>query len=124
LALSLPVANVSHDAGAPGLGGVVIAAAAFSAVPALLMAALAANRVQGVAVMKIVGLPLYLPLASWFLPDAVRWIFAPLPSAWTAWALWAASASTALAAAFTSVAVTVVIAVPLTRRFLTRASRA
>jgi hypothetical protein len=124
LAVSLPVAGVVHDAGALGLVGVVIAAAAFSAVPALLMAALARNRVQGVAVMKIVGLPLYLPLASWFLPGAVRWVFAPLPSAWTAWALWAASASTAVVAAFTSVAVTVVVAVPLARRFLAAATRA
>lgn len=124
LAVSLPVAGVTHDAGALGHVGAIIAAAAFSAVPALLMAALAGNRVQGVAVMKIVGLPLYLPLASWLLPGEMRWVFAPLPSAWTAWTLWATSSWTALVTAFGSVAMTGVVAVPLTRRFLTSATRA
>ena len=123
LALSLPLAEVTHHAGASGLLGVLLAAAALSAVPALLMAALAGNRVQGMAVMKIIGLPLYLPLASWFLPGAARWIFAPLPSTWTAWALWATTPFRALAATAVSVALTAVVAVPLTRRFLAGAAR-
>jgi hypothetical protein len=82
LAISLPLAGVVHPDGAPGMVGVVVAAGALSAVPALAMAALAGNRVQGIAVMKVIGLPLYLPLASWFLSGAARWIVAPLPSAW------------------------------------------
>jgi hypothetical protein len=102
---------------------VLLAAAALSAVPALLMAALAGNRVQGMAVMKIIGLPLYLPLASWFLPGTARWIFAPLPSTWTAWALWATTPFRALAATAVSVALTAVVAAPLTRRFLAGAAR-
>jgi fluoroquinolone transport system permease protein len=123
LAVSMPLAGVTHHAGATGLFGVVAAAAVFSAVPALLMAGLASNRVQGVAVMKIIGLPLYLPLASWFLPEAARWIFAPLPSTWIAWALWAVTLPGALTTACVSVALTVVVAAPLVRRFLDRATR-
>jgi hypothetical protein len=123
LAISLPLAGVVHPAGATGLLGVVVAAAAFSALPALLMAAVASNRVQGVAVMKVIGLPLYLPLASWFMTGSARWIFAPLPSAWTAWALWASTPAAAVATAFGAVALTVAVAIPLGRRFLARAGR-
>ena len=123
LAISLPLAGVVHPAGATGFLGVVVAAAAFSAVPALLMAAVASNRVQGVAVMKVIGLPLYLPLASWFMTGSARWIFAPLPSAWTAWALWASTPAAAVATAFGAVALTVAVGIPLGRRFLARAGR-
>jgi hypothetical protein len=117
LAISLPLAGVVHPDGAPGMVGVVVAAGALSAVPALAMAALAGNRVQGIAVMKVIGLPLYLPLASWFLSGAARWIVAPLPSAWAAWALWAPTPSAAIATGLGAVALTAVVVVPLTRRF-------
>jgi fluoroquinolone transport system permease protein len=88
------------------------------------MAGLAGNRVQGVAVMKIIGLPLYLPLAAWFLPDVARWILAPLPSTWIAGALWATTLPGALASVAASVALTAMAAVPLVRRFLERATGA
>jgi hypothetical protein len=61
---------------------------------------------------------------SWFLPKAARWVFAPLPSTWIAWALWATTLPGALATACASVALTAVVAAPLTRRFLDRATRA
>jgi hypothetical protein len=91
-------------------------------VPAMLMAALAANRVQGVAVMKIFGLPLYLPLASWFIDGPLRWLFSPLPSAWAMWAMWASTpVATALLAAG-AVVTSSVVTLTLSRRFLRRAT--
>jgi hypothetical protein len=122
LAVGFVVAGVDHAAGVAGLFAVVVAAAAVSMVPAMLMAALAANRVQGVAVMKIFGLPLYLPLASWFIDGPLRWLFSPLPSAWAMWAMWASTpVATALLAAG-AVVTSSVVTLTLSRRFLRRAT--
>jgi hypothetical protein len=122
LAIGLAIAGTDHAAGVAGLAAVVVAAAAVSAVPALLMAAFAANRVQGVAVMKMFGLPLYLPLASWFLEDPLRWLFAPVPSSWAMWAMWATTPGGAALMATGAVVTSGLVAVPLSRRFLHRAT--
>jgi fluoroquinolone transport system permease protein len=122
LIIGLPIAGVVHPAGPVGLAAVVVASSAVSIVPALLMAAFASNRVQGVAVMKIFGLPLYLPIASWFVAGWLRALFAPIPSSWAMWALWSSTATTAVALAAGAVVVSALISVPLSRRFLRHAT--
>lgn len=123
LALTLPLAGVTHAAGLAGWLLTAVAAGAVSVVPALLLAALARNRVQGVAVMKLIGLPLYLPLGAWFVTGAVRWAFAPLPTAWTAWTAWAPTLDRALVMALGTVVLSAALAVPLARRFTRQAWR-
>jgi hypothetical protein len=118
LAVGFVVAGVDHAVGTAGLLAVVVAAAAVSMVPALLMAALASNRVQGVAVMKIFGLPLYLPLASWFIEGPLRWLFSPVPSAWAMWAMWATTPVTTALFAAGAVVTSSLVALALSRRFL------
>lgn len=123
LALSLPLTGVGHPAGTVGHLSTAIAAGGVSVVPPLLMTALATNRVQGVAVMKILGLPLYLPIATWFLADTpARWLFAPLPTSWAAWAAWAPTPVQAVTMTAGAVLVTAAVAAPLSRRFLLRAT--
>ncbi|MGH8931425.1 MAG: hypothetical protein ACRDZO_12560 [Egibacteraceae bacterium] len=118
LMVVLPVANVIHPAGPVGTAAVVVAAVALSLVPALLMAAFATNRVEGVGVMKVIGLPLYLPLLTWFLDGDVRWLFAPLPSWWVARTLWTPDPAGALAFAAGAVVLSSLVAAPLCKRLL------
>jgi fluoroquinolone transport system permease protein len=123
LAIGFVVAGVDHPAGIVGSAAVIVAAAALSPVPAMLMAAFARNRVQGIAVMKIIGLPLYLPVASWFVDVPARWLFAPLPSSWTIWSMWAVTPASALAFATGAIVVCSVATVALSHRFVRGASR-
>jgi fluoroquinolone transport system permease protein len=62
-------------------------AAVLLAVPAgplfaLAVLAAAGDRVRGLAVAKVFGLPAYLPLAAWWLPPAAGWPLAVLPGFW------------------------------------------
>lgn len=122
LLVSLPIDGVARPAGPVGVLATAVAAGAASAVPALLMAATARNRVQGVAAMKMLGLPLYLPLATWALDGPARWAFAPLPTTWVMWSSWAPTPFAAVVAACGAIAVSVVCAVPLARRVVHRAT--
>ena len=104
LPISFAIAGVSHPAGWIGLLATVVAAGALAPVPALTMAALAPNRAAGMALMKMVGLPFYLPLATWFVGLPLAAVAALLPSSWPLWALWADSAGGSVAAALAGVA--------------------
>jgi hypothetical protein len=66
-----------------------LVSAAASTVPAMLLASLVRDRVAGMALMKAIGLPLYLPLAWWFVEGSAGWVFALVPTGWAAQALWA-----------------------------------
>lgn len=116
LAVGLPLDGVPHAAGAAGVLATAVAAGAVSAVPALLMAAVASNRVHGIAVMKMLGLPLYLPLATWVVAGPARYAFAPLPTSWVAWASWAPTGTQAFAMAAGAIIITAALSVPLARR--------
>jgi hypothetical protein len=89
LAVALPLAGAAHAAGFPGLLVTALVAAAVSAAPAALLASLVRDRVAGVALMKAIGLPLYLPLAWWFVAHPAGWAFAAIPTGWAARAFWA-----------------------------------
>ena len=89
LIVALPIAGAAHAAHFPGVLATALAAAAASTVPAALLASLARDRVSGVAFMKAIGLPLYLPLAWWFVDHPAGWLFAVVPTGWVSQALWA-----------------------------------
>jgi hypothetical protein len=96
LAVALPIAGAAHAAGVAGVLATALAAGAASVVPAALLASLVRDRVAGVALMKAVGVPLYLPLAWWFVDHPAGWFFAAVPTGWVAQALWAETLGGAL----------------------------
>lgn len=63
---------------------------------ALLLAAFAENKVQGLAMSKASGLLMLPALAAYFLPDPWRWLAAVAPTFWTAEAFWQALENGAL----------------------------
>jgi fluoroquinolone transport system permease protein len=90
LAITVPLSGL-----VPGgqLGAVVPAlAAAVLLAPLTMLAALAVagNKVEGVAVLKLLGLPLYAPVAAWWLDGAAGWLLAVTPSWWVLRSLWEA----------------------------------
>jgi hypothetical protein len=121
VAVSLPIAGVDHPAGPIGAAALVMAAAVCSPVPALLMAGTADNRAQGVAALKMLSLPLYLPIASWFVDPTWWWPFAPVPTAWATWATWTSSPAAAVAYAGIALTLSAALTVPLARRLVARA---
>lgn len=122
LAACLPLSGVGHVAGATGHISAAVAGGAVSVVPALLLAGVATTRVQGVAVMKAIGLPLYLPLVTWFVAGPAIWLAAPVPTAWVVWAAWADTPAAAVGLAAAGIVVSSVIALPLAGRWRRRAT--
>lgn len=55
---------------------------------AMLLASLAANKVQGVAVMKGLSLLMVLPFVSWFVAEPWQWLFGIVPTFWPLKASW------------------------------------
>lgn len=113
------VAAIPHEAGAAGLVAIGIAGAAVAVVPAVLLVTLAEDRVQGMALVKVLTVPLYLPVAWWFVDGPAGWVFAVTPTGLASQALWANAAGPAVAAAIgcvlTSASVTVLVARRLLR---------
>ncbi len=116
VAVALPLAGAQHPLGVRGAIATALAAGAVSTVPAMLLATLAHDRVQGMALMKAISLPLYLPLAWWFVDHPIGWLFAPVPTAWTARTFWADSAGTLLASTSMAVIMSVVVTTVLARK--------
>ncbi len=54
----------------------------------LALAALAANKVQGFAVMKGLGIFLLAPFAAWFIPEPWQWLLGLFPAYWPFKAFW------------------------------------
>lgn len=55
---------------------------------ALLLASLAANKVQGLAVMKGLSLVLVAPMVAYFVPEPWQWLFGLSPTYWPLKAFW------------------------------------
>lgn len=96
VAVVLVVVGANHPAGVGGLIATALVAAAVSSVPAMLMATLVRDRVAGMALMKAMGLPLYLPLAWWFVDGPAGWLFGLAPTGWAVRAFWAGSVPASL----------------------------
>ncbi|MBW3590452.1 MAG: hypothetical protein KY393_01145 [Actinobacteria bacterium] len=86
------VAGVGHPAGGVGVAATAATGAAVATVPAVILAGVARDRVQGMALMKAITVPLYLPVAWWFVAGPAGWLFALAPTGWSARALWAGTA--------------------------------
>ena len=115
--LGFAIAGVRHPGGAPALVATAVGAGAVAPVTALLMTTFAANRAQGMAAMKMITLPLYLPAALWFAGGAARHALDAVPSAWPVHALWASSSGEAALDASVGVALSALLVVVLARRF-------
>lgn len=122
LAICLPLAGVGHAAGPIGHVATAVAAGAVSVVPALLLAGVADTRVQGVAVMKVIGLPLYLPLATWFVASPAGLLAAPIPTAWVVWTAWADAPAATLGLTAGAAALSAAVAALLAHRWRRRAT--
>lgn len=55
---------------------------------ALLLATLAKNKVQGLAIMKAAGLTLIVPFVSWFVPTPWQWLLGIMPTFWPVKSYW------------------------------------
>lgn len=84
------LAGANHPAGWIGVLAVAVAGGCVGAVPVVVLASLAGDRVQGMALMKAITLPLYLPIAWWFVEGPAGWAFAVVPTGLAARALWTA----------------------------------
>ena len=80
----------------------------------LAVLAVARNRVQGLTLTKVLGVPAYAPIATWWLTGAAAWGFAVLPPYWVVQA-WAGASPVSLAAGALCSALWLV---PLSRRAL------
>jgi fluoroquinolone transport system permease protein len=114
--LALPLAGAHHPAGVVGVIATALAAGAVATVPAMLLASLARDRVQGMALVKAIGVPLYLPLAWWFVDGPAGWLFLLMPTAWTARAFWADDALASAGFAVGGITVSVTLAAALAAR--------
>lgn len=113
---------------APGLTGALVPIgmlAGLSAVVTLLaIVALAGNKIQGIAMVRALGMLIAgLPCVPWFIDSAWNMVFGVLPPYWAAKAFWVASAhGTWWPYLVVGAVYNVVIAWPLFRRFRARHS--
>lgn len=108
--------GIRHPGGLAGLLAAGSAAGAVASVPAVLMAALPGDRIQGMALMKAMALPLYLPLSWWFAAHPAGWLFLALPTGWTVRSAWAPTAPEAWLFAAGGVLIASGLAAALRRR--------
>ncbi|MPZ12778.1 MAG: hypothetical protein GEU78_18360 [Actinobacteria bacterium] len=76
----------------PALVPSLLLASLFAPVPALLLAAFAGNKVEGLAVMKALNMPLVLPVVTWFAHGLWEVPLALVPTYWPLRAFWEAQA--------------------------------
>lgn len=75
----------------PGLVPAALLAALFAPVTALMLVALAGNKVEGLAISKAFGVFLLGPLAAYFVGSGWQLFFGALPTYWPAKAFWVAA---------------------------------
>ena len=54
----------------------------------MVLASVAGNKVEGLALMKGMSIFMFAPVAAWFLDAPWRWLPALVPTTWPAEALW------------------------------------
>lgn len=84
------LAGANHPAGWVGVLAVAAAGGCVATVPVVVLASLAKDRVQGMALMKVITLPFYLPVAWWFVDGPAGRLFGLIPTGLAAKALWTA----------------------------------
>ena len=98
--------------------GALVLAAPLGPLVTLATLAVARTRVQGATADKALTLPVYLPIAAWWLTGPVGWLLAPLPTFWVVRA-WTSTDPIFLIGGFASLAVWLI---PLTNRVTRRLS--
>lgn len=69
-----------------------VAAGLLSPIFALLLSSIAKNKVQGIAVMKGMGILTLGPFVAWWVPDPWQWLLGIFPTFWPVKAYWLAAA--------------------------------
>lgn len=87
VAISFPLTGLS-DLGGPEWLLVALGSALLAPLFALFLAAFAANKVQGFALMKGLGAVLLLPMAAFFVRAPQQYLFGALPTYWPIKAYW------------------------------------
>jgi fluoroquinolone transport system permease protein len=104
LAVAVPSSRLAPASALPRLLPAVLLAVLLAPLVMMGALALAGNKVEGVAALKLLGVPVYLPVAAWWVDGPAGWLLAPLPSWWVVQALWR-SPTFAVAGAVVSLAV-------------------
>lgn len=89
LMLAAPLSGLVEPGSLAALLPCLALAAACAPLITLATVSLASNKVEGLVVLKALGIPFYLPLASWFAKPPWDGVLAVLPTYWPARALWA-----------------------------------
>ena len=93
------IAGIRHPAGVPGVAALALAGGFVASVPAMLLAAYGRDRAHGMVLTKVITLPLYLPVAWWYVDSPLGWLFGVVPTAFAVRAAWATTPTLALLAA-------------------------
>lgn len=124
LVVCLPLSGLAGGAAAGTLMVAAVLAAAQAALVVLAVAGFAGNKVEGLALLKLIGgVMVAVPVAAWWTDGATWWLLGLLPPAWPARALWAQSSPELMAAALAGAAVTAAAGVVLARRAAHRLAR-
>lgn len=92
LLVAVPLSGSLPSGGLARTFPVLILAALFAPLPALLLAAVASNKVEGLAAMKATSLLFFTPLLAWFTDSRWALLLGAVPGYWPARAFWALSA--------------------------------
>lgn len=121
LTVAVPLSGLAGDAPVLLLMPAVLLATACAPLTTLGALALASNKVEGLAVVKAIGLLFSLPLATWFTDAPWTWPLAVLPTFWAVRVLWGGLDGTVAVLAITvGVAYGALVAAVLARRVLRR----
>ncbi len=88
--LATPLSGVMPPALWPAITPIALCAGLMGAAAALTLATFAGNKVEGIALMKGIGLFMVGPLAAYFIPSPWGLLLGVLPSYWPAQAFWTA----------------------------------
>jgi fluoroquinolone transport system permease protein len=121
LALAVPLSGLSTGLPLAMLPGLLLTAACAPIVTGVTVA-MATNKIEGVAIIKLLGVPTYLPLATWFTDAPWTWALAVIPTFWPVRVLWAGLDDRVDVTALTvGTAYAIALLVGLRRRILNRA---
>jgi hypothetical protein len=116
--LAILISGTTHPARSVGIIATALAGGAVASVPAVLLGAFGRDRAHGMALVKIMTVPLYAPVAWWIVDGPAGWFFAPLPTAWAARALWAPTPGQVIFAAAACTALSLAVVKVLGPRLL------
>ncbi len=124
LVVCLPLSGLADGAAAGRLMAAAVLAAAQAGLVVLAVAGFAGNKVEGLALLKLIGgVMVAVPVAAWWTNGAAWWLLGLLPPAWPARALWAQSPPELTSATLAGAAVTAAAGVLLARRAAHRLAR-